>query len=266
MVADWGQIEDPSEVHQVEEMIREAQPLDVYTQAELYDAAYPGYPGDKDFYVEYGRQGSVLYLGSGSGRIFGPIAESNPNAVGVDISSEMVTLMKQKFPGAAKNTVLLGDASTLEYPNDTYDVVMAPYSFLQVIPEESLERMLQSIRSTLKPGGRFVTDTFSSHIIPFRRPGIETMKFSPRENIQIQLFITYNHIQQTMREIAVVDDGATRRATEMHLQYYFPRELARMLKEAGLTPTSINGDYSSEPFDPARHDIVVYEAERSPND
>ena len=49
---EWDQIEDPEEVKLVLDRLRQATRFDVYSCAELYDLAYPGYRGDTGYYAD----------------------------------------------------------------------------------------------------------------------------------------------------------------------------------------------------------------------
>jgi hypothetical protein len=49
---------------------------------------------------------------------------------------------------------------------------------------------------------------------------------------------------------------------EMHLRYYFPRELSALLADAGFEPPRIFGGYAGEPFDPCTNELLVYEARK----
>ncbi len=50
------------------------------------------------------------------------------------------------------------------------------------------------------------------------------------------------------------------RVLDMRLDYFFPRELLDRFTSAGFDSVELHGNFGSEPFDPARHDVVVYEA------
>lgn len=46
------------------------------------------------------KDGESLYVGSGSGRLLGPLAEAGHELTGLEVSSEMVSLSREKFPSA----------------------------------------------------------------------------------------------------------------------------------------------------------------------
>lgn len=260
--ADWEQIEDEREVKRVLSSIARTTRMDVFRCAELYELAYPGYEGDSDFYVEQAQEGRALYLGVGTGRIFSKIAASNPRAVGIEKSPQMLALFERRHPGIAKGRIMLGDAADAELPESSFDTVVAPYSFLQLVEQKSLPRVLKNVHDWLRPGGRFFTDTFSPYIIPFRRPGLETSERTLNDDVRIAIYVLYDHVRQRMKEMALVSSNGDTRALEMNLHYYFPRELTTALKKAGFSEPAIHGGYQGEPFDPTANEVLVYEARK----
>ena len=131
---DWEQIENEAEVHRILRQIESSTRFNVYQRADLYECVYPGYPGDREFYLRQGSVGRVLYLGTGTGRIFGPMARQNRDAIGIDNSAEMMAVLRERFADLPDHQLLLGDASRIDLPAAHFDIVLAPYSFLQVVP------------------------------------------------------------------------------------------------------------------------------------
>jgi len=94
-------------------------------------------------------KGSVLEIGSGSGRILSSIHERNPNLklTGVDISKEQVRIAKRDNPGI---TFVVGDAEKLPFKADTFDAVI----FLDVIEHvHHPDKLLREAYRVCKPGG-----------------------------------------------------------------------------------------------------------------
>lgn len=258
----WDQIEDQREVQQVLSHIRATARYDVYQCAELYELAYPGYQGDLDYYLDRGRVGHVLYLGVGTGRIFSRLARENPQALGIDNSPQMLALLRRRHPHIAAEQVWQADAVTAELPEVQFDAVLAPYSFLQVVEEERLPRLLENVRRWLRPGGRFFTDTFSPYIIPFGKKGLEASVRRIGTDTRIAIYVLYDHLRQSMTEMALVSERGEEKLLEMHLAYYFPHELQAAFQKAGFDGIRIVGGYHGEPFDPSENEVIVYEARR----
>lgn len=259
----WEQIEDPTEVARVLEKIRSTTRYEVWHCAEQYEIAYPGYEGDKQYYLEKGREGRVLYLGVGTGRIFGEMARQNPGALGMDSSPEMIELLQRRHPHIKNNQVLLADAISAPLAENQFDTVVAPYSFLQVIEEKQLPQLLQNVQRWLKPEGRFNTDMFSSYIIPFRRKGLEASVRSINADTRIAIYVLYDHANQNMTEMAMIDGQGDEKILEMRLHYYFPHEVLTAMQKAGFESVSMAGGYNGEPFDPSENEVLVFDAQKA---
>ena len=262
---DWDQIENEAEVSRVLRRIQIAKRFNVYQRVDLYERVYPGYPGDREFYAARGATGRVLYLGSGTGRIFGLIARQNPDAVGIDNSAEMMTVLRQRFADIPDHQLLLGDACRTELPTAHFDTVLAPYSFLQVVPSQDLPILLRNVQRSLRDGGKFIADVFSPYLIPFRRGGLEANVFEIAAEMRVGIYVCYDHLRQHMKEMALFDNNGDSTVLEMHLDYYFPRELSDKFLAAALAEPQIAGNYRGEPFDPINSDIMVIESTRPPN-
>lgn len=226
----------------------------------MYELAYPGYPGDASFYIARGRSGRVLYLGVGTGRIFGPLANLNQNAFGVESSEEMHRLFRRRYPNHA-DLIFNCDACDLSSVGDCFDTILAPYSFLQVVGRERLPDLLLSACNRLKAGGVFITDMFSPYTIPFRETGIETNICHSTADVRITIHITYDHLTQKMHELATLErDGEPSRVLDMRLDYFFPFEVTSALFAAGFATVEVMGGYGNSLFDPATNQVLVYEA------
>lgn len=256
----WTQIEDEEKVAEILGRLDQAPSIEVYESPELYELAYPGYPGDAAFYLSHTKSGRILYLGVGTGRIFVPMAEQNPHAYGIEFSREMCRLLRSRSPNVTKR-VYQGDAVDAPLAPASFDVVVAPYSFLQVVGRDRMLPLLLRVQDWLKPGGRFITDIFSPYSIPFARPGLETNVCHLDGEVRIAIYIRYDHLSQRMQELAAFEqDGEPPRVLDMRLDYFFPCEVTSALLAAGFATVDVTGDYCGAPFDAAKNRVLVFEA------
>jgi len=88
---------------------------------------------------------SVLEVAVGTGLAFVKILGSNPTGLneGIDLTEEMLSLAKQKAGqlGIQNYTLRLGDAYDLDYPDESFDVVINNYMF-DLLPEDDFEHVL----------------------------------------------------------------------------------------------------------------------------
>lgn len=261
--AAWDQIGDPERVREVIARLEQVQRLDVYAAAELYDLAYPGYAGDSDYYLDKGRCGRVLYLGVGTGRIFAPLATLNPQAMGIDNAAPMLARLRQQHPHLQAAQLVQGDVVSASFPPATFDTVVAPYSFLQVIRPTELPHVLANVRRWLVPGGAIHADTFSPYLIPFRMKGLESGIRQIGADTCVSIYVLYDHLRRRMTELAHIETAAGEHVLEMPLAYYFPHEIITFLSEAGFDDVTVHGGYDGEPFDPTENEVIVYQARAS---
>jgi len=95
----------------------------------------------------------VLELGCGAGvPCTQLLADSGLDVTGLDISAAQIALGKQHVP---KATMVHGDMMTIELAPESFDAILAFYSFFH-IPREEQGLMIRRIAGWLKPGGKFL--------------------------------------------------------------------------------------------------------------
>ncbi|MDN3055469.1 methyltransferase domain-containing protein [Streptomyces sp. SRF1] len=98
------------------------------------------------------RPGDVLDLGCGTGSLALLAAEAGHRVTGVDRSSRMARLAREKLAGTGA-TVLVGDAAEPPVPERSFDVVLVRH-LLWLLPDQ--EAVLRRWVRLLRPGGRLV--------------------------------------------------------------------------------------------------------------
>jgi phosphatidylethanolamine/phosphatidyl-N-methylethanolamine N-methyltransferase len=96
----------------------------------------------------------VLEVGVGTGLSF-PHYPGDCRVTGVDISIPMLEQARERAEGLEGPDVelLKMDARDLEFPDETFDHVLAPY-VISVVPQP--ERVMDEIRRVCKPGGSII--------------------------------------------------------------------------------------------------------------
>ena len=97
-----------------------------------------------------GQQSRILDVGTGTGRISVPLLERGADLIGCDISSNMLSRLKDKFPLAR---VAKADASLLPFLTAHFDVVLTVH-VMHLIPP--WREALREFRRVLKPGGVYL--------------------------------------------------------------------------------------------------------------
>jgi trans-aconitate 2-methyltransferase len=126
--------------------------------ADLYDAKHAfvwKYGADLVSLLAPRQSEHILDLGCGTGHLTEQIADSGARVVGVDRSPEMVNAARKAYPNLQFE---VADARSLGF-HDEFDAVFSNAA-LHWIHEPEL--VIQSVRSALRPGGRFVAE-FGGH-------------------------------------------------------------------------------------------------------
>lgn len=99
----------------------------------------------------------VLEVAVGTGLAFVEILEANPSGrnEGVDITAAMLTRAEKKAArtGHQHYRLRVGDAFDLDFPSDSFDVLVNNYMF-DLLPERDFPRVLGEFKRVLRPGGR----------------------------------------------------------------------------------------------------------------
>ncbi|EAU40665.1 SAM (and some other nucleotide) binding motif:Generic methyltransferase:Bacterial regulatory protein, ArsR [Fulvimarina pelagi HTCC2506] len=114
------------------------------------------------------RIGTMLDIGTGTGRMMEMLANRCERMLGVDTSREMISAARAKLDDAkVKNAQLrVGDAYNLPANGETYDLVVL-HQVLHYLDEPM--RAVREASSVLAPGGRLVIVDFAPHEMEFLR-------------------------------------------------------------------------------------------------
>jgi ubiquinone/menaquinone biosynthesis C-methylase UbiE len=99
----------------------------------------------------------VLEVAVGTGLAFEKIVASNPSGrnEGIDLTEAMLARaeVKARRTGSQNYRLQLGDAYDLDFPDDSFDVLVNNYMF-DLLPEQDFAAVLAEFRRVLRPGGR----------------------------------------------------------------------------------------------------------------
>jgi len=106
---------------------------------------------------------SILEVAVGTGRVFERIVFLNERGrtEGIDISPEMLARAEKRLKKHIVNYLLqVGDAYSLPFPDETFDLVISNYLF-DLLPEQDFPRVLGEFKRVQKPGGRVMITTMT---------------------------------------------------------------------------------------------------------
>jgi len=100
------------------------------------------------------KQGNVLEIGCGAGRLLKALAQKVGNAYGVDFSGEMVRLAQTRLRGFSNVITLKNDGSSLSmFEKEKFDFVFSFAVFQHIPTISNVEAYFREIHRVLKPMG-----------------------------------------------------------------------------------------------------------------
>jgi SAM-dependent methyltransferase len=248
------------------------QPTDPDLLAELYDLEHDDETADFGFYRAMARRSgrSVLDLGCGSGRLFGPLIAGGATVIaGVDGSPALLRRARERIAGdqrlaeaqaAGRVRLVEGDVRRLRALDlgRRFSLVLAVGVVPHLEGPDDLLRMLSGIRRLLTPRGRLVIDNIGPGQLPTRDlplsvdwqrelRGREVVRRSQlmRQEAPEGLRVAF----ATMVD-AVQPDGTIARLPASHRLWYPSHEaLSELVRQAGLAVEQAFGSHDLEPLD-----------------
>ena len=135
--------------------------------ARLYDPWSRSVTEDVSFYVEQAQRaepGPIVELAVGTGRIAVPIAAAGINVIGVDSSSGMLEICRERAEVAGVGELVELRFGDLRNPpvSERVELVICPFrSYLHLHTDDERLGALRAARELLVPDGRLVFDVFA---------------------------------------------------------------------------------------------------------
>ena len=217
-----------------------------------YRRVYPhrdleGARAEVDFLRAQGVGGRVLDLCCGFGRHSLLLREAGVEAFGLDLSEELL-VASADLPGWDRQLdgrLVRADMTRIPFAGSVFDGVVNLFSSFGYLGQEGDGRVLAEIARVLRPGGLACLDLMNPErvratlVAASSRRG-EGFELDERRRLE-------QGGRRVVKEVVLrLDDGAVRRWRE-DVRLYEPREVERMLVEAGLTPEQAWGDFDGRP-------------------
>lgn len=247
-------------------------------RALFYDHVATGVEGDVAFYVaEAVASGSpVLELGCGTGRIVIPVAEADVDIVGLDASTDMLTVARRKLahrpPHVQRRVALVGgDMRDFELVQ-RFRLVTIPYrAFLHNLTVDDQLRTFERVRRHLTDDGRLILNIFdpsvrllaagrwsspASRHPDFRHPRTGN-RVTVREDFHYDLERQLVDGAFEYDELDASGHVVARTHAPLTLRYVFRYEMEHLLARAGFRVEALFGDFRRGPFQAGREQIWV---------
>ena len=223
--------------------------------AKVYDIIDADVKKDIPFYINQAKKakGKVLDIGCGTGRIYLELLKNNIEAYGIDISSEMLKILKKK----AKKIGVLPKVHNMSMDNfklnHKFKLIILPFnSFRYAINIKEQIKTLKLIKKHLAPKGKFIFDIYypdPNIIIRALKRSKSKEKLKTKEG-------TYEikeefYFEDFINQINVVDEKIYKKGRLIGTAYrkgviIYKREMELLLMLAGFKKLKVYGGLKKE--------------------
>jgi SAM-dependent methyltransferase len=234
--------------------------------ASYYDLEHSEFTADIDFYLRLLDPGPVLELGTGTGRIAGPLAAAGFDVWGVDSSSAMLELAARHLAGQEHVHLVRAELPAMEL-NRTFSAAIIPLNVLWHLPDAGSQlESVRSVRRHLARGAILCVDTSNPHVLADRGShGEVRMRFTrghDGQRITCMSAAWDDEELQTIElellyDVADQSGAVTRTQVHLDLRYLFREQLGSMLAKAGFEVRHVYGSYDLDPYENDSANLIV---------
>lgn len=223
---------------------------------------------DNDFFqneIEKSK-GPVLEVGVGTGRLFMQGLDSGVDIYGIDISSEMLEILKKKLKKDQLERISLQNIIDFHF-DFQFDLVVAPFRvFMHLLNIEDQLKALENVFNHLKPGGRFIFDVFIPDL-NLLLTGIQNHvdfegEYEQGKVLKRTVTTKPDRINQIInaefRLEWIEEDGMKSDTSRILLRYFFRYELEHLLVRSPFDSFTIKGDYEGNELNNQSKEFIVY--------
>ena len=233
---------------------------------------------DIPFYIDYAktRQGAVLELGCGTGRVAMALAAEGFDVTGLDLSEDMLDVFRKKLADrpdiADKIATVHGNIINFNF-NRKFSMIIVPFRVFQLLTDDNdAARALNCIREHLADDGIFIINVFNPHVpmdeenwcrpetVQWERRCDTTGNYVVKKVLQDKIDIVNRVIYPKFIYEIAASDGQVRRVTdEFKMKYYYYDQLREVLEQAGL---AIREEFSWYDKSPIGGREIIFVCER----
>ncbi len=199
------------------------------------------------FLSQLAREGPVLELGIGTGRIAVPLAAQGLRVDGIDISAPMLEQLRSR-PGGEALQVTLGDFADVPIDGSYRLVFVVFNTFHNLLTQEDQVRCFENVAAHLEGGGFFLIEALSpAFLYKLRNNQYVDAEAIAVDEVHLDLLRHYPE-RQIIEESHVSLSQAGIRMNPVVQRYAWPSELDLMARIAGLRLEGRWGGWHKEPF------------------
>lgn len=190
--------------------------------------------------------GTALELAVGTGRIALPLSRGGVQVDGIELSTAMVSRLREKDDGERIN-VVIGDMAAASAPRSSYSLVYLVYNTVyNLLTQDDQVRCFENASRHLGPGGVFVVEAGApwtwlsgDQFVNVERLTVDTVMLDVNR---------YNPITQILDESHVVLTTGGIEMQPISCRLISPSEMDLMARIAGLRLVHRWGGWEHEPF------------------
>jgi SAM-dependent methyltransferase len=209
-----------------------------------------------------GRDGGVLELGAGTGRLAIPLAARGIRVDGIEASPAMIGQLRSR-PGGDAVGVVVADLAGFDLPYRDYAAAVCAVSTLFILPHPAQQSCIRAAARHLRPGGMLFIEAFRFDPGRFGAHGQRT-EYRPAETGTHTVHSRHDPARKAITITHVLgDENGGAGEYEVTLHYSSLNQLDAMAEAAGLTLASRWHDWAGTPLRPDSTDPVsVYRQTR----
>lgn len=202
----------------------------------------------KQFLPEYPVK--IADLGCGSGYVAVELAKLGHHVTGIDISSDMLVLAREKAQQASVEVEwVCADMSEIEFGDEQFDFVISTCDSINyLLSGEAVQQCFTHVFAALKSGGTFIFDVHSE----FKRRLFADFSYADNDEACSVIWDSYasetddRYIFHDMSFFVLEADGRYRRFDEIHEQWLADAATYKtFLQNSGFTKYVCGSDFKS---------------------
>jgi len=214
---------------------------------------------DLPFYsrwLEEKKNGNILELCCGTGRLTIPLAKEGYNIIGVDNSTTMLKQAEEKANQSNVTTKFIeSDMRFLDLP-EAYDIIFIPFNSIHhLYTNQDFFNVLIGVKKHLKENGYFLFDCFNPnihYIVEAEKEEMTIAEYTTKDGREVvikQSMIYENKTQINRIKWHYYINGKFDSTQNMDMRLFFPKELDEYLSISGFEIIHKFGGFKEEIFE-----------------
>jgi SAM-dependent methyltransferase len=204
-----------------------------------------------------GPGGTVLELGTGTGRLAVPLADAGLVVTGIDTSTAMLDRLAARDPGE-RVTAVVGDMVD-DLPAGPFDLAFVAYNTIfNLLTEQRQRDCFAAVAAALRPAGAFVIEAFIPDQDVIGGPAV-TVRSMAVDHVVLSVSEHRVDTQTANGQFVEITESGGVRLRPWSIRWATPDQLDEMAAAAGFTVESRWSDMSGATFDDdSTHHVTVY--------